>query len=79
MTSKSSASRQKKPAPAKTEQTKPSLSYLRLKKPVNGLPAGRVVSAPGDIAQRHIEADRAEPATQDMISIAGGSIPHLHV
>ncbi len=53
------------------------LVFVRLKVPTNGIVAGRVVTASSKKAKQLKDDDHAEDATQRMIGLAGGSIPHI--
>ncbi len=54
------------------------LVFLRLKMPINGIIAGRVVTASAAKSKQLKDDDQAEDATQRMIGLAGGNIPHIH-
>lgn len=64
--------------PPAGEAKPPKLVHLRLKMPIDGIVAGRIVTASEKTAARLKKDEQAELATKKMVSIAGGNIPHIH-
>lgn len=67
-----------KAAKAPAAETPPAPETLLLKAPVNGLVAGRVVTASAATAKKLIEAEQAAKATRKQIAMAGTRIPHIN-
>lgn len=59
------------------EKAAPKPVHLLLKKPVNQLVAGRIVTASSKLAGKLKKDGVAETPTKKQIGIAGGNIPHL--
>lgn len=56
----------------------PKLLHLRLDAPVNGIVAGRIVSAFEKRAASLKREKLAKSATKEQVALAGGNIPHIN-